>query len=157
MVLNVLQIGPHELPHRLTGESYLQFLRNELPILLEEVPLDIRQEMWLQHDGAPAHFSRVVREYLDETFSNRWIGRGGWIRWPARSPDLNPLDFFLWGHFKAIIYGRTLPANRNDLMDRINMAAATVTEELLERCWENLIVRAHKCIEVGGGHFEHLL
>ena len=46
------------------------------------------------HDGAPTHFSRVVREYLNVRLREKWIGRGGPIQWPARSLDLNPLDFF---------------------------------------------------------------
>ena len=126
-------------------------------MLLEDVPLDIRRDMWFQHDGAPAHFHRNVRAFLNEFYPNRWIGRGGAIRWPPRSPDLNPLDFFLWGHYKANVYGRTLPENQDDLADRIAQATATVTEEMLANCWENLLKRARKYIEVGGGHFEHLI
>jgi hypothetical protein len=37
---------------RLTGNDYLQFLREELPVILEDVPLTVRQKMWFQHDGA---------------------------------------------------------------------------------------------------------
>ncbi|CAF2265037.1 unnamed protein product [Rotaria magnacalcarata] len=48
-------------------------------------------------DGAPPHFSIDVRRYLDDHFPRRWIVRGGSIRWAPRSPDLTPLDFFLWG------------------------------------------------------------
>ncbi|XP_067203031.1 uncharacterized protein [Linepithema humile] len=33
----------------------------------------------------------------------RWIGRGGPIVWPARSPDLNVLDYFVWGYIKALV------------------------------------------------------
>ncbi|EFN79901.1 hypothetical protein EAI_14953, partial [Harpegnathos saltator] len=44
--------------------------------------------MCFMHDGAPAHFSRIAREYLNNNYINRWIGRGGPIAWPARSPDL---------------------------------------------------------------------
>ncbi|XP_050300704.1 uncharacterized protein LOC126739181 [Anthonomus grandis grandis] len=51
----------------LNGANYLQFLREELPILLEDVPLEIRQRMMFQHDGCPAHFARSVREFLDAT------------------------------------------------------------------------------------------
>jgi hypothetical protein len=40
-------------------------LRDVFPELLEEVPLAIRQRMWLQHDGAPAHFSLSVRDHLN--------------------------------------------------------------------------------------------
>ena len=55
-------------------------------------------------DGAPAYFSRITREFLNNNYTNRWIGRRGPIAWPARSPDLNPLNFYLWGHLKTIVY-----------------------------------------------------
>ncbi|GBN41973.1 hypothetical protein AVEN_258019-1 [Araneus ventricosus] len=54
------------------------------------------------HDGAPAHFSIAVRNHLDATHPGRWIRRGGPVAWPPRSPDLNPLDFFFWGHLNNI-------------------------------------------------------
>lgn len=56
------------------------------------------------HDGAPAHFSVNVRQSLYERFRDRWIRRGGPIPWPPHSPDLNPLDFYLWGDLKALVY-----------------------------------------------------
>jgi hypothetical protein len=31
---------------------------------------------------------------------NQSIGRGGPVSWSARSPNLNPLDLWLWGHLK---------------------------------------------------------
>jgi hypothetical protein len=57
----------------------------ELPDLLEIVPLAYRRNDWFQHDGAPPHFSRNVREMLDNQYPQRWIGRGGPHHWPARS------------------------------------------------------------------------
>ncbi|CAH1378390.1 unnamed protein product, partial [Tenebrio molitor] len=39
-----------------------------------------------------------VRNWLNENFSGRWIGRNGPVAWPARSPDLNLCDFFLSGY-----------------------------------------------------------
>jgi hypothetical protein len=36
-------------------------------------------EVIFQHDGAPPHYSANVREFLDATFPQRWIGRGGWL------------------------------------------------------------------------------
>lgn len=93
-------IGPVFLPERLTDEVYRNFLEPTLPQFLDDVPLDTRYAMWFMHDGAPAHFSMLAREFLTVTYGDRWIGRGGPHLWPARSPDLNPLDFFLWGHLK---------------------------------------------------------
>ncbi|KAJ8883902.1 hypothetical protein PR048_015757 [Dryococelus australis] len=43
----------------------------------------------LNHNIAPAHYNISVREYFDATYPQRWIGRGGPLAWPPRSPDLN--------------------------------------------------------------------
>ncbi|EZA48610.1 hypothetical protein X777_13623, partial [Ooceraea biroi] len=45
-----------------------------------------------------------ARNILNESFPDRWTGRGGRISWPARSPDLTPLDLFLWGHLKNEVF-----------------------------------------------------
>jgi hypothetical protein len=74
------------IPARLTGARYAQFIGTELPDLLEIVPLAYRINDWFQH------FSRNVREILDNQYPQRWIGRGGPHHWPARSPDLNHLS-----------------------------------------------------------------
>ncbi|KAG8296099.1 hypothetical protein J6590_065086 [Homalodisca vitripennis] len=42
----------------------------------------------------PPHWGKIVRDYLNDTFPGRWIGRDGPIPWPPRSPDITPLDFF---------------------------------------------------------------
>jgi len=76
---------------------YLEFLENDLPAYLENVPLAVRLNLWYQQEGAPAHYTRIVRMFLNQRFPNRWIGRDGPVLWPSKSPDLNPLDFFLWG------------------------------------------------------------
>ncbi|KAJ4438741.1 hypothetical protein ANN_14692 [Periplaneta americana] len=93
-------VGPYVLSARLTGAIYRDFIQNTLPELLhEDVPLNIRQNMWFMHDGAPAHFSRLVRDTLNDVYHDIWIGRGGPVQWPARSPD-----FILW----IFIFGGTL-------------------------------------------------
>ena len=62
----------------------------------------IRREMWFQNDGAPPHFSLQVPVHLNRVYREKWIGRGGAVVWPARSPDLTPLDFFLWGMWSVL-------------------------------------------------------
>ena len=52
--------GPIFLPPILTGDNYTQFLETQLPILLEDVPLQIHNQMWFRQDGAPAHFSLIA-------------------------------------------------------------------------------------------------
>lgn len=151
-------LGPVVLEHRLTGARYLEFLENNLTDLLDDVPLDIRQNMYFQHDGAPAHFSRVVINHLNNRFPHRWIGRGGYQNWPSRSPDLNPLDYCLWGWFKSLVYA-TKVNTREALLDRIFNCAALIRENhrALQRATRAIHKRADACIEADGGIFEHLI
>jgi hypothetical protein len=52
--------------------------------------------------GASEDFSRAVRDVLSNAYHDRFIGRGGPIAWPRRSPDLNPPDFYLCGHLNPL-------------------------------------------------------
>ena len=52
----------------------------------------------------PAHRFNPVRDILNDMFGHRVIGMGHNIDWPARSPDLTPCDFFLWGHLKSKVF-----------------------------------------------------
>jgi hypothetical protein len=97
-------ISSYSFSQRLTGDIYTNFLQDELPALLENVPLQTRRQMYNQHDGAPLHFSQVIKQYLNHKFSNRLIGHGGAQNWPPWSPDLNPLDYHVWGYVKAMVY-----------------------------------------------------
>jgi hypothetical protein len=45
-----------------------------------------------------------VTDVLNERFPDAWIGRGGPIPLPPRSPDLSPLDFSLWGYINNVVY-----------------------------------------------------
>lgn len=151
-------IGPFFLPLRLNGQSYSHFLQNDLPLLLEDVPLYLRHQHWFMHDGAPAHFSILAREYLNGAYQNRWIGRGGPQFWPPRSPDLNSLDFYLWGHLKALVYVTPIETEEQ-LRNRIIDGCETIrnTNGIFERVRRSMRRRAEACIEAGGGHFQHFL
>lgn len=76
-MLNNQLIGPIEIPHRLNSANYLEFLRNlEFLDFFEDIPIETIRTMWIQHDGAPAHYGVIVRDYLNQRFPARWIGRG---------------------------------------------------------------------------------
>lgn len=151
-------IGPYVLPPRLTGAAYLNFLNNVLENLLEDVPLATRINMWYLHDGAPAHYINEVREWLNQHFPRKWIGRNGPVLWPPRSPDLNSCDFFLWGHMKQLVYAT--PVNSvEELTNRIHDVAAAIraNPDMIRRSQQSLIRRARACIANGGRQFEQLL
>lgn len=149
-------IGPYFIEGNSNGIKYRNFLEQELPVLLEGVTLDVRQSMWFQHDGCPAHYSIAAREVLDRDYNGRWIGRGGPINWPARSPDLTSPDFFLWGYLKDKVY-QQVPTTRENMIERIRNACAQIPADMLLSCVQSFEERINKCIEVQGEHFEHLL
>jgi len=78
--------------------------------------------------------------FLDATFQNRWIGRDGPTPWPPRSPDITPLDFFLWGYVKDKVFSTPVPDVIN-LKARITDAFATITEDMLENTWREIDYR----------------
>lgn len=154
-ILGECIVGPFFFNGHLTGQMYYQFLTNDLPVLLLNPPMQA-QNMWLQQDGAPAHYSLQVRALLDNIYTNRWIGRGGPVRWPARSPDLTKLDFFLWGYVKDLVY-KEPPTTEQNMRQRIMDAFATISPAILRDVDRSFQVRVNKCLEQNGRHFEHLL
>jgi len=149
-------VGPYFFDGPLNGVVYANFLRNILWELLEEVPLQTRAQMWLQQDGCPPHFSYMARQAADEMFPNRWIGRGGPVLWPPRSPDLSPVDFYFWGRVKDIVY-RDRPTTRDDMMQRIRNACQIIGNEEILRATDSVRNRLQHCLENNGGHFEHII
>lgn len=149
-------IGPYFFEENLNGTTFMDFLANEFPILLENIPLELRRTMWLQMDGAPPHFDRRVRQFLNDNFHNRWIGRGGPIEWPPRSPDLTAPDFFLWGYVKNIVF-KSPPTTPENMKERIREAFRNISQQILFNVANNFKKRVRLCLESDGRHFEHLI
>lgn len=154
-------IGPLFIQGNLTGPLYLDMLENTVEHLIleciEENPDEFgNMPIAFQQDGAPPHYSRDVRNYLDEHYPGRWIGRRGAIEWPARSPDLTPMDFFLWGFVKSKVF-ITQPQSLEDLRQRIIQVCASISHEMFHNVREEFHDRLYICQEVNGGHFEHLI
>ncbi|ERL95886.1 hypothetical protein D910_00532, partial [Dendroctonus ponderosae] len=103
---------------------------------------------------------RLCQELYGNGFENRtefcmWIGRNGFQNWRPRSPDLTPLDFFLWGYIKGIVYHK-LPATSHDMKTHIRDAFKTVTPQMLSRVNSGFEKRIYKCLKMDCQHLEHL-
>ncbi|KZC14537.1 hypothetical protein WN55_07267, partial [Dufourea novaeangliae] len=105
--------------------------------------------------GCPPHYAHVSRQVLDRQFPNRCIGRGGEFLWPQRSTDLTPLNYFLWGTLKDIVYREPTTTPEN-MKERIREACSILAAETIQSAVSSLIDRLHQCINVNGHHFEHL-
>ncbi|GFV75994.1 DUF4817 domain-containing protein [Trichonephila clavipes] len=83
------------------GDRYRAMITNFF--ILELNNHDV-QELWFQQDGATCHTARATIDLLKDTFGDRLISEFGPVNWPPRSCDLTPLDYFLWGYVKSLVY-----------------------------------------------------
>ena len=118
--------GPFMFDTNVNGDNRLEKLKQcFLPSLVERC----RRNAVFQQDGAPAHYARQVRTFLDQQFPGRWLGRNGPLVWAARSPDLTPLDFFVWGFLKTKVYERK-PKTLQQLKDFVCEEAEKISPEM---------------------------
>lgn len=150
-------IGPFFIDGNLNGNRYLQLLENNIiPAIRERFNIN---DVWFQQDGCPAHNTRNVTNFLNRLFRERWIGNAGPVKWPARSPDLAPNDFFLWPflHNSIYGYGDQRPSNLEELRARIIEISNSVTPDTLINMRRNFYNRLGYCSYQEGGLFEHLI
>lgn len=144
------------LDDNLTGQRYLNFLETHIQEILENIPLNEYQGIIWQQDGAPYHNVRRVTEFLNNNF-REWIGKSGTYQWPPRSPDLTPLDFFLWGYLKNKVYYMRV-GSVNDIRNKIIQEIEEINNSnILQNVYSNIAKRLNLCLERNGSHVENRL
>ena len=76
------------------------------------------------------------------------------INCPARSTDLTPMDFFVWGFIKSKVYDRNYQ-NFDELKGAITTAFGLITKEMVVSTLTNLQKRLKLVVERSGRHVEH--
>ncbi|GFT82112.1 hypothetical protein TNCV_3910391 [Trichonephila clavipes] len=61
--------------------------------------------------------------FIERHVGDRLISRFGPVNWPPRSCDLTPLDYFLWGYVKSLVYADK-PQTLGHLEDNIRRVIA---------------------------------
>jgi hypothetical protein len=104
------------------------------------------------HDDAPPHRKFDVQKYFEKEVPYHWIGTGShYANFPRNSPDLNPLNYFLWGFIKKIVY-RTpiLSDDVKTLKNRITRAFKKATVEMLQEAVVDYKVRLEHVVVWNG-------
>ncbi|KMZ58445.1 hypothetical protein ZOSMA_7712G00010 [Zostera marina] len=142
-------VGPFFFDGNVNGQRYLEMLENHVLPALREWPNF--GDIVLVQDGAPPHWALIVREFLNRHFNMRWIGRSSpFIHWPPRSPDLTPMDYFIWGHLKDRLYmGQRFPS-LEVLMERVQEEAEQIPLDMVRRALDNFWHRLLICEERAG-------
>lgn len=150
-------LGPYFFDGNVNGEKYLQMLKNYF-VPNAQGHQSVEGFYYMQ-DGALPHRTSAVFEYLDEHFPGRVIGLGYKDRygegydWPPYSPDLNPLDFWLWGYLKDEVYKRS-PKTIEEMKTTVQNVIAKIGENTRRSVLLNWRNRLVACIEADGGHIE---
>ncbi|GFV66374.1 DUF4817 domain-containing protein [Trichonephila clavipes] len=132
-------IGPYffknDEGHNVTvnGDRYRAMITN---FFIPELNNHDVQELWFQQDGATCHTARATIDLLKDTFGDRLISRFGPVNRPPRSCDLTPLDYFLWGYVKSLVYADK-PQTLDHLEDNIRRVIADIRPQMLEKVIEN--------------------
>lgn len=145
-------VGPHFLEGNVTGDRYLNLLVNH--VIPELQNRENFHRMWWQQDGAPPHFATNVRNFLDQQFPNRWLGRRGPVEWPPRSPDLTPPDFFLWGYLKDKVYAHPI-VSLQDLCLAIVEEFGKLPLQMCQHACDAVARRLRTCIQLNGRQVGH--
>ncbi|GFX82073.1 DUF4817 domain-containing protein [Trichonephila clavipes] len=109
------------------------------------------QELWFQQDGA-----RATIDLLKDTFDDCLISRFGPVNWPPRSCDLTPLDYFLWGYVKSLVYPNK-PQTLDHLEDNIRRVIADIRPQMLEKVIENWTSRLDYIRASRGSHMPEII
>ena len=77
------------------------------------------------------------------------------MEWPARSPDITPPDFFLWGYLKDKVYSEKI----RDIEHLKGVIVRRLQEikndpELVRRVTCSVSAMIQLCMDAGGGMFE---
>ncbi|CAJ0928147.1 unnamed protein product, partial [Mesorhabditis belari] len=105
---------------------------------------------WIfQQDSAPAHRAKKTMEW----FAKQNVDFITPEEWPANSPDINPMDFAIWGILKAKVSSAP-HANLDDLKATLIKEWAKIPVETLRAAVDDVPKRLRACMKEKGGNFE---
>lgn len=102
-----------------------------------------------QQDGARAHTARDTITFLEERVP-------GFIEpamWPPNSPDLNPMDYSIWGILQGMVYREKI-RNRDHLQATLLACWDEISQDHINSAIDQFRPRLRKLIEVEGKHIE---
>jgi len=109
-----------------------------------------------------SYFNRTARLHTRESWLD-WIATNcsefiGKDEWPPNSPDLNPLDYHVWGamleSYKSF---QPKPENIDELKKVPPLILDQLPQDLINKAILSFPKRLRACVKGGGGHFEHTL
>ena len=96
---------------------------------------------WFQQDGAAIHTSKATRAFLEESGLETF-------RWPAKSPDLNPIER-VWAHVQKAV-GKMHPLTPKELVTAVKKAWKEMPQTTVNAIVANFDDRVEKVRKLQG-------
>ena len=107
-----------------------------------------------QQDGAPAHSARTTQQFIAQNCP-AFIAKD---EWPPNSPDLNPLDFHVWGAMLEMYQQyQPKPVNREQLRVVLEEICTNLPQESINKAVLSFRKRLRACVQAEWRHFEQFL
>ncbi|GFU91858.1 transposable element Tc3 transposase [Trichonephila clavipes] len=102
----------------------------------------------LMDDNARPHRARIVEEYLEDHGLER-------MEWPARSPDLNPIEH-LWDYLgREVAALNPPPRSLHELKQGLLCVWSSLPIPVSDNLINSMGNRCRQCIQVRGGHIPY--
>jgi len=122
--------------------------------LLPDIRARCQRYCWtLQQDGSPSHTARNTLTYL-------WRENVTFVKsdmWLPTSPDLNPVDYAVWGALQQTVYQRRRFTTINQLKQAIVTEWGKLSQRFIDRAIGQWRRRLQCVVQQQGGHIEHLM
>ncbi|GFW81192.1 transposable element Tcb2 transposase [Trichonephila clavipes] len=129
----------------MTGQRYID------EVLLPHVRLfrgAVGDKFVFMDDNATCHRTLAVQDCLVSEGIQRLV-------WPARSPDLNPIEN-VWDALGRQVAGRNYPpTNKNTLILVLTEEWDKLPQQLLDNVGQSMVRRVECCITLHGGHIPY--
>jgi transposase len=124
------------------GHMYCNILSGELKRSMAK--LHDKANIIYQQDLAPWHTSKIVKAKIDKM-------RLTVLDWPAKSPDLNPIEM-VWSILDKKFMATPI-YNKDTLRKRLDQEWKALGIELCRKLLDSMPDRLQKCLRAKGGHF----
>src|SRR6218665_3390349 len=77
--------------------------------------------------------------------------------WPPNSPDLNPVDYAVWGALQQMVYRRRSFTTVDQLKETIVTEWTKLSQRFIDRAIDQWRRRLQCVVQQQGGHIEHFM
>ncbi|CDQ94842.1 unnamed protein product [Oncorhynchus mykiss] len=140
-------VSQHQQTELVVIAGNLNAVRYREDILLPHVVpfLQAHPDMTLQHENATSHTARSVRDFLQDR--NVSV-----LPWPAKSPDLNPIEH-VWDLLDQRVRARAIPPrNVRELAGALVEEWANISQQELANLVQSMRRRCTAVVNAAGGH-----